>query len=887
MAIRPKIVALAQHITGSDKEFTEDHAAYYGIECVVDDDQADVLLAMELRRDYTAKELAEKTGKPLEEVIRILEREAWVGMIERKYRDNGEDLYLLPIFVPGSMEAMVMNRTLIKEYPQIARAFESLAKSGKNSAMVPIGGAGMGMHVVPIESGVETGTRMATFEQLSEWLRKYDTIAVGDCSCRVSRRIMGEGCGHLEHDVCLTVGHMAEHGIKVGFVRQITYEEALEILKKAEDNGLMHQITNLDGPDKIFGICNCCRCSCFAMRNSYMYGTPNMSRSNFVAKIDSDKCVACGQCVEYCPANAVKLGRKICSKTPIVNPVADLPDDLEWGKDRMNVNYRDSKENVEPSGTAPCKAICPAHIAVQGYIKLASEGRYIDALELIKKENPFPAVCGRICPHVCEEACTRGDLDEPLAIDEVKKFIADRELIRGQRFIPKRINEYGKKMAVVGAGPAGLSCAYYLAIDGYKVTVFEKENKLGGMLTLGIPSFRLEKNVVDAEIEILRDMGVEFKTGVEIGKDFSIRDLRADGFESIYLAIGAQAGRKLGIEGEDAEGVAAGVDFLRDINLDKEVVLKGKTVVIGGGNVAIDVARSAARVGSDSVAMYCLESAAEMPALPEEQEEAKNEGIAINNGWGPVRVVTKDGRVAGVEFKKCVSVFDEEHRFAPKYDDSTTITVEADNVLISVGQSIVWGNMLDGLNVTLNGNGTVKAEELTYATGEKDIFAGGDVVTGPKFAIDAIAAGKQGAISMHRAVWPGQSLTIGRDRRVFTALDKENVDFAGFDNKPREIVIKKMEPKKFEDDRVTFTEEQLKKEAERCLGCGVSVVDQNICVGCGLCTTKCRFDAIKLIKKFDSVPITLEQAPEVIMEHYAEREAAIAARKEREAAEGK
>ena len=515
--------------------------------------------------------------------------------------------------------------------------------------------------------------------------------------------------------------------------------------------------------------------------------------------------------------------------------------------------------------TATCKTACPAHIAVQGYIKLASQGKYLEALELIKKENPFPAVCGRICPRACESECTRGMIDSPIAIDEIKKFIADKELLAENRFVPKKRNDYGKKMAIVGAGPAGLSCAYYLALDGYKVTVFEKQDKLGGMLTLGIPSFRLEKDVVNAEIDILREMGVEFKTGVEIGKDITLNDLRNDGFKAIYLAIGAQGGRKLGIEGEDTEGVIAGVEFLRNVSLGKDSKLSGNVIVIGGGNVAIDVARTATRQNAEAVSMYCLESASEMPALPEEIEEASSENIAINNGWGPKRIVTENGKVTGVEFKKCVSVFDN-GKFAPKYDENETVIVPADYVLLSVGQSIEWGNLLNGSKLELGRGNVALADRFTYQTAAPDVFVGGDVYTGPKYAIDAITAGKQGAVSMHRFVWEGQSLVFGRDRREYTSLDKGGLDenslAVGFDNTPRQKAGHNSgNEKSFKDTRVTFTEEQMQKETARCLGCGVVQVDATICVGCGMCTTKCKFDAIKLVRQYNAYATTYEKLP--------------------------
>jgi NADPH-dependent glutamate synthase beta subunit-like oxidoreductase/NAD-dependent dihydropyrimidine dehydrogenase PreA subunit len=890
MTTRKKIVELAQKIASSKKEFTEQDPEYYALECVVTDEQADVALHMDVRVPISPGKLSQKCGRSIEETTRILEELLVIGVVEAA-RELGELEYTLPIYVPGIMEFMVMNVRQVEKFPQIARAFEQLSLQPLKGAtpMIPVGGGGLGMHVIPVEEAIPSETATASYEQLSFWLKKYDQIAVGDCSCRITRRLMGEGCGHLEKDMCIALGDLAEFAVSTGRARKITYEECLAILKKAEDNGLVHQITNVDGPDKIFGICNCCRCSCFGLRTSQFFNTPNTSRSNFVAKIDDEKCVACGQCVEYCPANAVKLGQKIASKTPIAQPETLLPDDHEWGEKMWNPNYRDSKVNVVPTGTAPCKVNCPAHIAVQGYIKLAALGRYKEALELIRKENPLPAVCGRICNRRCEFECTRGDIDQPIAIDEIKKFIADSELDPATRFIPEKMHDYGKKIAIVGSGPAGLSCAYYLALDGYDVTVFEKESLLGGMLTLGIPSFRLEKDVIEAEIDILKGMGVIFKTGVEVGRDVTIPELRTEGFEAFYIAIGAQGGRTLGLEGEDAQGVISGVDFLRKINQGVSAGISGHVVVIGGGNVAVDVARAAVRTDTASVAMYCLESAGEMPASADEIEEAAEEGIIIRNGWGPKRIIAVDGKVKGVEFKKCTAVFDTDGRFAPKYDEKETIIVEADRVLVSIGQSVIWNNLLVGLSVDLNGNGTAKADELTYQTREADVFVGGDACTGPKFAIDAIAAGKQAAISLHRKVWPGQSLTIGRDRRGYKMLDKGGVVVDDYDHTPRQKPSRTQGDAKacFSDQRCTFTEEQLKRETERCLGCGVSILDGNVCLGCGVCTTKCKFDAITLAKKFDGKMVPIEKTVETIMTYAMERQQKIAELKKKEQSENR
>ena len=778
------------------------------------------------------------------------------------WHEDGVELFWVNIFAPGMLEMMVNNREQLEAHPQIGKAFELYTRT-RLAPMTPMLPEGMAMmRVIPIESALVGVEGVEPWEKLSSYLDKYDTFSVSDCSCRASRRHIDEGCGHLETEMCIQMGSGAEYYIKTGRAREITREEAKEIIHNAEQLGMMHEMPHTEELGEAFAICNCCGCSCFSMRVASMFKTPDAIRSNYTAKVNPENCVACGQCVENCPVNAIQLGQKLCAKTSLPEKKERTARDHMWSIKDYNLDYRENRQNVCEEGTSPCKTACPAHIAVQGYIKLASQGKYMEALELIKKENPFPAVCGRICPHGCESECTRGEIDEPIAIDEIKKFIADQELDSDKRFIPERRHEYGKKIGIVGAGPAGLSCAYYLAIDGYKVTVFEKEDKLGGMLTLGIPSFRLEKDIVEAEIDILKEMGVEFKTGVEVGKDITLDDLRKDGYEGFYLAIGAQGGRKLGIEGEDADGVITGVEFLRNVNLGKDVKLPRRAIVIGGGNVAIDVARTASRTGATDVKMFCLESREEMPALVEEIEETLEEGITIGNGWGPKRIVVENGKVTGVEFKKCTSVFNSDGRFAPEYDENDTMIVETDVVLLSIGQSIEWGKLLDGSKVELNRNNTAKADGLTYQTAEKDVFVGGDAFTGPKFAINAIAAGKEAAISLHRFVQPGQSLTLGRDRREYHMFDKDNVVIEGFDNVPRQRIGHNPEAKNsFKDDRVTFTEEQMKKETERCLGCGAAKVDAYMCVGCGQCTTKCKFDAIQLIKTGHSVPNTYEKLP--------------------------
>lgn len=883
--VKEKVLDLANKISrvkrGSRDEIRPEHPEYRILEPVLTDEMAEVALCLEFRKHMTAAQVAPLCGRSVDEASKILWDLAVIGAVCVQ-TVAGVDEYWLELWVPGHMEMMVNNRELVRQHPVIAECFEAYGrKRGPLAAgNFPVG-TGL-MRVIPIEKTIEGTSRRASYEEISMYLNNANVFSVSDCSCRTAREVMGEGCGHLKEDMCIQLDHAAEFYIRTGRARAISRKEAFAIIEKAEKNGLVHQIPNTDGPGRTHAICNCCSCGCLSLRSAAMYTNPDMIRSNYVSEVDRDKCVACGECVESCPVNALKLGQKLCSKSPAVEQERDLPYDTEWGPDKWNPDYRTNRKVVLDTGSSPCKAQCPAHIGIQGYIKLASQGRYAEALELIKLENPFPAVCGRICPRACEEACTRGDIDDPVAIDEIKKFIAERDLHAATRFVPEKRHSYGKRIAVVGAGPAGLSCAFYLAVDGYRVTVFEKQKALGGMLTLGIPSFRLEKDVVNAEIDILKDLGVDFRTGVEVGRDVSLRELRGEGYEAFYLAIGAQAGRRLGIEGEDAQGVLAGVDFLRSVNLGEDISLKGNVIVIGGGNVAIDVARTAARLGASRVDMFCLESRDQMPALDEEIEEAISEDITVNNSWGPKRIVVEKGRVVGVEFKKCISVFDSLGRFSPAYDENDTRLVEADSVLISVGQAIDWGNLIADSRMELNPGGTIKADPETYQTGEPDVFAGGDALTGPRFAIDAIAVGKQGAVSIHRFVHPGQSLTLGRTRRDYRPFDKSNVDLEGYDRQPRQRPSHadgRKSRETFRDLRGTFTEEQVRKETERCLGCGATVADQFLCVGCGVCATKCRFDAITLVRKYDATGVEIEDLKPTVMKYALKRKLRIALKK--------
>lgn len=867
LPVREPILKLGKMVTdripiklGLEK-LTADDPEYWGLAAMCTDEMAEIALKMGVRKPRTLKDMVKLTGKDEAYLEDILQQMSVNGVIEYNWENpQHEKQYVLPMFVPGSAEFSNMNSDMLDKNPELGRFFERMSRLPleKVTPMVPPGGAGIGMHVIPVEKAISMENNSVSVEHISHWLDKYDgKYAASPCSCRKSRKTFDEGCADDPADWCIAVGDMADYVVETNKGgRYITKEEALEILQKAEDNGFVHQITNIDGEDKIFAICNCNVNVCYALRTSQLFNTPNMSRSAYVAHVDKANCVACGRCVEYCPAGAVTLGQKLCKKdgTEVKYPVKPLPSDKKWTRADWTEDYRDvNRINTHETGTAPCKTACPAHIAVQGYLKLAAQGRYTDALALIKKNNPLPAICGHVCNKRCEDACTRGKIDEAIAIDEVKKFIAKKDLDSATRYIPPKVvpatkGYFEEKVAIIGGGPAGISCAFYLAEKGYKPTIFEKNDKPGGMVVYGIPSFVLEKEIVAAEIDVLREMGVEIRCNVEVGKDVTIKQLREQGYKAFYIGIGCQGGRKTGVPGEDSKGVMTGVEFLHITTDNENYKLDGDTVVIGGGNVAIDVSRTAERCGDGKVTQVSLETRDIMPASPEEIELAESEGIIVKGGWGPKEILSEDGKVTGIVFKKCVSVKDETGKFNPEYDENETMTIPCKNVILSVGQSIEWGSLLEGTKVELGrGNGPV-ADPVTYQTAEPDIFVGGDVYTGPKFAIDAIAAGKQGAISIHRYVQPHSSLTIGRDPNYYKELDKDDILVENYDNTGRQHPGMKpgADKKSFRDYKLTFTEEQVKKETARCLGCGASIVDPNQCIGCGICTTKCEFDAIHL-----------------------------------------
>ena len=592
----PKLLKFVRKVTdripGKIRGIKTTDPEYWGFACIFEDefpeDESesclDLLLQMKTRKKYTCSEMlqmAQKAGMG-EKADDLIQKLAVIGMLEYDYGDkytrdgpvpgttyNKEDRnYWVPLFVPGSAEYTNMNKALMERHPELAMFFERMTFLPLEhiTAMVPPGGAGIGMHVIPVEKAISLENTSIDIEHISYWLKRYEGhIGASICSCRYGRKKMDEGCADDYEGWCIGVGDMADYCRETGRGYDVTYEQAMEILQRAEDNGFVHQITNIDGENKIFAICNCNVKICNALRTSQLFNTPNMSASAYRAHVEKEKCVACGQCVEYCPAGALKLGQKLCKAdgSEVRYPKQIMPDARKWGRDKWDEDYRDKNRiNCHETGTSPCKTACPAHIAVQGYLKKAAQGEYREALALIKKENPFPAVCGRICNRRCEDACTRGTIDRAVSIDAVKKFIAQQDLKAGTRYVPDIVvasnrGRWKEKIAIIGAGPAGLSCAFYLAQMGYYPTVFEKNDLPGGMLTYGIPSYKLEKDVIDAEIDVMRQMGVEIKTGIEVGKDITIDQLRKEGYRAFYVAIGCQGGKLPGIPGENAEGTTS------------------------------------------------------------------------------------------------------------------------------------------------------------------------------------------------------------------------------------------------------------------------------------------------------------------------------------------
>ena len=622
MAKRPNILKLATKISLESMTYTGityNDPEYKILEPIIDDEMCAIMMHLRLEANRTVEDVAKRAKQSVEYTQEQLDKLCKTGAVRYRYVD-GKRCYFYPIWVPGIMEGILANREQCDKYPVLGESFEAYTRRRLEmlAPMLDSGTVGMcPMRVMPVMSAIENDTRTASYDELKTLIENATAISVGPCSCRRARRLMGEGCGHLEEDMCMYLNDNAVCYSEQGYHRLITKEEAYEILRRAEDNGLVHEINQTPGFEDATAICNCCGCSCFALRIEELFRTPRAIRSNYIARVDKEKCVACGQCVESCQTNALKLGQKRCTTDPHISDTYDTDRSVPYDRRTYDPDFRTNRSDVMPSGTAPCKAVCPLNIPVQGCLQLLSVGRYDDAAALIRQATPFPELCGSVCGRQCEKVCTRNQIDAAVAIADVCRTLIRRELDAGKVILPPVKNPTGiphtEKIAVIGAGPAGLSCAYFLRQQGYPVTVLEKDTVPGGAPATLIPSFRLDRTAYAAEIDVLARMGVEFRTGVEVGKDTTLDALRAEGYKAFFLGIGA------GKQSKDAP--AGTVDARRYLHRKRQSV-KGSVVVLGGGKEAVDCARAARKGGAASVTVVA-------GAIQADISEAKKEGIAF------------------------------------------------------------------------------------------------------------------------------------------------------------------------------------------------------------------------------------------------------------------
>jgi NADPH-dependent glutamate synthase beta subunit-like oxidoreductase len=509
-------------------------------------------------------------------------------------------------------------------------------------------------------------------------------------------------------------------------------------------------------------------------------------------------CSHCDTCAFVCPqdvqfSSVVRVLREIAVKDAYVDPAA-----------------------FEQLGTGPCKASCPAHISIPGFIAAISQGKYTEGLKLIKREMPFPGVCGRVCPHPCEGDCNRGKVDEPIAIEYLKRFLADVDLSSDLSFLPERKSQKEDKVAIVGAGPAGLTAAYYLAIEGYRVTVFEKLPVAGGMMAVGIPEYRLPRDILQAEVDVIKALGVEIKLNFAIGKDLSFEDLQKE-FKAVFVSVGCHQAMKLGIPGEDElDGVVDCITFLRDINLGNPPVNKGRLVVLGGGNAAIDSARVAKRLGYDDVAILYRRTREEMPASPWEVEEAIEEGIDLEFLTAPMKIVGTNGRVSGLEcIRMSMGEPDESGRRKPSPTEGSEFPVKADVIVVAIGQRSELSFLGNGNGVNISPKNTIEVDPMTAATNVEGVFAGGDVASGPRIVVEAVAFGKRAAISIDRYI-KGQDIKAGREKEwKGMVFEPDHIERSARQPLLRLPLVERNGS--FKEVDLGFNEEQAVCEADRCL----------------------------------------------------------------------
>ena len=473
--MRPLIVKLAKMLTDCMDarlglvRMDESRWEYKMLDALLTDEMAELMLKMCRRRPATAAELSKKTGWEEARIQQLLDELAEIGLVEyNRHNSDRHKQYVVPIFVVGSAENLVLNKRLLEKHPEIAEFFYQMAEEPLKliSHMVPPGGAGLGFHAIPVERAIPKESRALNIEQLSYWLEKYrDQLSISDCVCRTSMILRGEGCGELPDKGCIQVGDYSDYLVETGKAERATYDEVIALLRRSEENGFMHQVTNGDGGEDIFAICNCSVGNCYALRCSQLFNNPNGSASAYRAVVEREKCVACGKCAEVCPAGAVRLGRKLDTKEgPVLYENEPLAGETKgWSKKNWHPDYRDRNQiNCYPSGTAPCKCACPAHVSVQGVLQLVKDESVTDALKLLRQDNPFPSVCGAACDHRCEKVCMRGSVDTPMEISAAMTRLAELEQELSDELVPHKARmkgedkDYDLPVAVVGAGYAQL-----------------------------------------------------------------------------------------------------------------------------------------------------------------------------------------------------------------------------------------------------------------------------------------------------------------------------------------------------------------------------------------------------------------------------------------------
>jgi NADPH-dependent glutamate synthase beta subunit-like oxidoreductase len=524
-----------------------------------------------------------------------------------------------------------------------------------------------------------------------------------------------------------------------------------------------------------------------------------------IKQIDDAKCIGCGVCVNSCAMDVLRLNHFLTDKEEIT----------------------------------PCRSACPAGVNMRGYIHLLTQGKLEEAMKLIREELPLPAVTGHVCFHPCEKECARKEVDEAVNINALERYVADYWL---QEKAKPALRIYLRKVAIIGSGPAGLAAAYDLVKMGYPVTVFESQPLLGGMLRTGIPEYRLPGNILDAQIDYIRGMGVDFKTGVTFGKDLTLSGLKKKEYQAILLAIGAQQSRKIDTEGAQLTDVLWGLDFLRDVKLKRKVKAKERVVVIGGGNVAIDAALTALRLGARDVRMICLECREEMPAHEEAIRTAMDEGVDISVSWGPKRVVGDRKRVKGIELIRCLSVYDKTGRFKPSFDENTTRSMETDMVIFAIGESTDLSVLPGGMKTD---NNHILADPVTLETSLPGVFAAGVAVSGPGSVVEAIASGKKAAVSIDRYL-RGIDLKAGREAEV-NVVNKPPRE--GIEKRPRQatsLLPIDQRKRSFREIKAGFDKETAEQEERRCMACGSKAFVKYLedCMTCYTCERDCPEKAI-------------------------------------------